>query len=188
MRISDWSSDVCSSDLVAYDDAAELRHVDEALGVHREAEAAGAEAGAGMDLAGAADLAIGQRNVGADHRAVADDHRRPDHAVGLDPAAAADLGAGADHHARADLAALANDRAGVDNRRGVHARPRSRRWVEGLRHLRVAAIGPPGEQKLHAGRRALGKLRRDDAGAGLAFGELAEVAPDRKSPRLNSSH
>src|SRR3546814_20343269 len=63
-----------------------------------------------MDLAGAADLAIGQRNVGADHRAVADDHRRPDHAVGLDPAAAADLGAGADHHARADLAALANDR------------------------------------------------------------------------------
>src|SRR3546814_5469102 len=36
---------------------------------------------------------------------------------------------------------------------------------------------PPGEQKLHAGRRALGKLRRDDAGAGLAFGELAEVAP-----------
>src|SRR3546814_6340382 len=104
MRISDWSSDVCSSDLVAYDDAAELRHVDEALGVHREAEAAGAEAGAGMDLAGAADLAIGQRNVGADHRAVADDHRRPDHAVGLDPAAAADLGAGADHHARADLA------------------------------------------------------------------------------------
>src|SRR3546814_3992867 len=55
-------------DAVAYDDAAELRHVDEALGVHREAEAAGAEAGAGMDLAGAADLAIGQRNVGAEDR------------------------------------------------------------------------------------------------------------------------
>src|SRR3546814_14530065 len=114
MRISDWSSDVCSSDLaapdahvvpdlyqiinlrpraddgigpgpavdggvgadldaVAYDDAAELRHVDEALGVHREAEAAGAEAGAGMDLARAADLAICQRNVGAHHRAPADD-------------------------------------------------------------------------------------------------------------------
>src|SRR3546814_2948333 len=65
-------------DAVAYDDAAELRHVDEALGVHREAEAAGAEAGAGMDLAGAADLAKGQRNVGADQRAVADDQRRPD--------------------------------------------------------------------------------------------------------------
>src|SRR3546814_14364867 len=56
-------------DAVAYDDAAELRHVDEALGVHREAEAAGAEAGAGMDLAGAADLAIGQRNVGEIGRA-----------------------------------------------------------------------------------------------------------------------
>src|SRR3546814_4001266 len=100
-----------------------------------------------------------------------------DHAVDVDAAAEADLGADADHHAGADHAALADDRAGVDNRRGVHARPRSRRWVEGLRHLRVAAIGPPGEQKLHAGRRALGKLRRDDAGAGLAFGELAEVAP-----------
>src|SRR3546814_2389001 len=114
MHISDWSSYVCSADLpgaddgirpgpavdggvgadldaVADDDAAELRHVDEALGIHREAEAAGADPRAGVDLAGASDLAVGERRVGADHRAVADGDRLADHAVRLQAAAAADL-------------------------------------------------------------------------------------------------
>src|SRR3546814_16795794 len=68
---------------VADDDAAELLGVDEALGIHREAEAAGADPRAGVDLAGTSDLAIGERRVGADHRAVADGDRLADYAVRL---------------------------------------------------------------------------------------------------------
>ncbi len=79
---------------VADQHPADLRHIQETFRVQGEAEAAGADAGAGMDLAVPANLAVLQRDVRTDDRVVADHHPPPHHGMGSDAAAGPHHGIG----------------------------------------------------------------------------------------------
>src|SRR6185437_7331513 len=97
------------------DDAAELRHFDEALGIHGKAEAVLAQAHARVEPDARADEAVADADIGADAHVVAQHAARAYHGVGADMAAPADLGPGADHGMRLDRRAVAQ----------------SRRWING---------------------------------------------------------
>src|SRR3546814_862880 len=159
MRISDWSSDVCSSDLRGILDQRTFRH----------GEAAGAGAADG-DVAGAA--AVPAAAVRDDHLTAIPGHQHGAVAGGKPAEAEAgvvaavaidrDTRAAADCHLSLSLAA--------DVQEGAPAQERQLRAGAGDSHGTVAA-------GVHA-----------DADESAFFLAVQFDAADRKSTRLNSSH
>src|SRR3546814_15454677 len=89
--------------------AAQLRHLEPSTGIHRQAEAIGAEHRAGMDAHALAEPDPGDQGdprdqvaAGADHAVVADHATRTDGRAGADKAARADAGESADKRIVAD--------------------------------------------------------------------------------------
>src|SRR5260221_10552105 len=102
-------------DIVADDDAAELRHPDMTAGIRREAEAFLSDTRPRQDAHPIADQAVAEADIGADPRRLADDDALANHAIGVDPAVAADRRLGADADMVCELATRAETGAGIDD-------------------------------------------------------------------------
>ena len=89
-------------DVVLNDNAADLRHLDVALGARHVAEAVLADVATRMNDDAIADRRVRDGAVGANRTVAADAHLRSDHRAGGDHRAGANLGARPDHCAGVD--------------------------------------------------------------------------------------
>ncbi len=127
--------------IVADDDAAQLRHFDEAIGIGRKTETVLSDTHAGIEPDARTDNGVADRDLGAHPRVVAERTCSTDYAAGTDQCATTDFGPRAYHGERLDPTAFADLCAGVDASVGRNPRDRRRLWIKGLRRQRVSAVG-----------------------------------------------
>jgi hypothetical protein len=168
--------------IVADGHAAQLRHLDPVAGVHRQAEAIGADHRARMHAyASPQPGPRHQRHPRNEFAAVADVAVLADHAAGTDHAGFADAAARADAHERPDAGGRSDDRVGVDDCAGMHARgSRSDRFEQrcdpGEGGVRVF-----GDQRRMRGRVGVGFPQHHHRGvAGLQLAAVARVGQERE--------
>ncbi len=168
-------------DVVADDDPAELRNLDPAALVRREAEAVGTDDGAGMDQRAFADRAVlvdadvgHQPGIGADAAAPPDHDTRAEHHPLADHRARFDHAAGGDAGPVADPDIVGDARGRIDARgRRIGAQPFG---GDPLGEPRIGGIGVGDHQRGAAGRQSVGQLGRDQHRARAGGGSRIAVA------------
>ena len=166
--------------VVADDHAADLRHLQVALGAHREPEPVLADAHTGMDDDAVADDGMRQRGAGTDVAVPAHHHPESDHSAGRNRRAGTDHGFAADDGTRLydgalrDLgrrmhqrAARVGDAGGRLAAQGVH--------VEQAQSQGEGVVWRGGRQRRRGAGSALGVGASQDTGAGLGGAELSGV-------------